>query len=409
MTAPVAPQLLTLERRRASAPSGLPLFELGFRPFFLLAAAFSALGVPLWLLALRGGIQPGGAFGSMQWHAHEMLFGFTAAVLAGFLLTATTNWTGRRTARGGLLGALAALWVSGRVAVFFAGYAPLAAAVIDVAFLPAVAGVCAVPIVASRNRRNYAFIAVSLALAVLNVASHAAALATAPGVVRSVHVVAVDLVVVVMALVTGRIVPSFTRNATGRPAEGERALERAALAAVVALALADAIGATVGAVATLEVTGGVLALLAAVLLALRMRHWGTRHVMGEPLLWVLHVGSAWLPLGLALRAGAVFFPAFPAGSALHALTAGAIGSLTIGMMARVSLGHTGRMLRASRADQITFVSVAVAGVVRVLAPWLPPAAYLGALDTAGVAWAFGFALFFATHVGMLSAARVDGR
>ena len=408
MTSPAA-RLPTLEPRRPAA-RGLPLFELGFRPFFLLAAAFSAVSVPLWLLALYGGFQPGGSFGAMQWHAHEMLFGFTAAVLAGFLLTATTNWTGRRTARGGLLAGLAALWLAGRVAVFGAEYAPRAAAALDVAFLPSVAAVCAVAIVASRNRRNYVFIALLLALSALNAGSHVAALSGAPLLVRQLHGVALDLIVVAMVLVTGRIVPAFTRNATGVQAiVGQPALERASLAAVVALAGLGTLGALVGGGASFELAGAAVALLAALLLALRMRSWGAGRTTADPLLWILHGGSLWLPVGLALRASSALTPAVPASSALHALTAGAIGSLTLGMMARVSLGHTGRLLRASRADHIAFVSVAFAGVVRVLAPFLPSALYRGALDAAGGAWAAAFGLFFLTHVRMLSSARVDGR
>src|SRR4051812_34326492 len=135
-------------RRPAPAPHAFPLLERAFRPFFLLAAAFGACAVPLWLLALHGGLEPGGAFGALQWHAHEMLFGFTSAVIAGFLLTAITNWTGRRTATGWQLAALAFVWVLGRAAMLFAARAPLVAAAVDGAFLPLLAAVCAIPIVA---------------------------------------------------------------------------------------------------------------------------------------------------------------------------------------------------------------------------------------------------------------------
>src|SRR3954467_7937932 len=219
--------LLGLERQ-APAPRAFSLFERGFRPFFLLAAAFGACAVPLWLLALYGGLQPGGSFGSMQWHAHEMLFGFTTAVIAGFLLTAITNWTGRRTATGAALGALGVLWLLGRAAMLFLSRAPRVAAAVDGAFIPVLTVVCAIPILAARDRRNYPFIGILVVLSALNALAHRAALQADLTQVRDIHALALDLIVLVMVLVTGRIVPSFTRNATGVASTGtNRTFERA--------------------------------------------------------------------------------------------------------------------------------------------------------------------------------------
>jgi uncharacterized protein involved in response to NO len=405
----LATSTLTL-RRRAAAERRFPLLELGFRPFFLLAAAFASVGVPLWLVALHGGLQPGGGFGAMQWHAHEMLFGFTTAVIAGFLLTATSNWTGRRTATGPALAALAALWVLGRVAMFFAVFAPRSAAVVDVAFLPSLAAVCAVPIVASKSARNYVFIVLLLLLAALNAGAHAAAWRADLGAVRDFHGLTLDIVVVMLVLVTGRVVPSFTRNATrASTVASSPGLERAALVAVVAVTALDALHRARTPVENLTPAVAALSASAALLLGARMRRWGSWYARRDPLVWILHFGSAWLPLGFALRAGSLFVPAIPAGSALHALTAGAIGSSTLGMMARVSLGHTGRMLWAARGVHVAFVCVAIAAIARVSAPWLPSRFYLAALDGAGVAWSCAFGLFFVMHVRMLTSPRVDGR
>ncbi len=408
MTA-LAPSTL-LRRAPATSSRGLPLFERGFRPFFACASLFATVAVPAWLLALHGGFQPGGAFGAMQWHAHQMLFGFTAAVIAGFVLTAAGNWTGRPTANGARLALLASVWVVGRVAVFFAAWAPGVAAVVDCAFLPLLTLSCAAPLFAARNRRNYVFVALLTALTVLNAGSHAAALHSEFQLVRDLHRLALDVVLFAMVLVTGRVVPAFTRNATGLSwIAGKPALERAALAAVVMLGAVDLLAVARPGAAPSPFVGGTLSAVAAALLTARMVGWGSWHARSEPLLWILHAGSAWLPVGLALRALSLVIPSIPASAALHALTAGAVGSLTLGMMARVSLGHTGRVLTASRPVRVAFICVALAGVLRVLAAVLPSGSYLLALNAAGAAWSAAFGSFFLTHARLLAAPRVDGR
>jgi uncharacterized protein involved in response to NO len=398
-----APATLHALGRSPRAGRRVALLELGFRPFFLLAGAFAAAAVPLWLVALRGGLRPGGPFGAMQWHAHEMLFGFTSAVIAGFALTATSNWTGRRTVRGPLLGALAAVWALGRVAIFFAAWAPRTAAVLDWAFLPLVALACAVPLLGARNRRNYVFLGLLAALSACNAASHWAALERDGASVQRAHGLALGVIVLLIVVVTGRVVPAFTRNAVGvTEIAGSPTLERAALAMVVLATVSEAL-------ATPVAVRVLFSLLAAVVLAARMGRWGSWSARRDPLLWILHLGSAWLPAGFALRAGAAITDVVPAGSAVHALTAGAIGCLTLGMMARVSLGHTGRMLRASHSAVAAFAGVALAGALRVAAPMLPSALVLPLLEVAGTIWAGAFALFFLSHWRMLVAPRVDGR
>jgi uncharacterized protein involved in response to NO len=346
----------------------------------------------------------------MQWHAHEMLFGFTTAVIAGFVLTAATNWTGRTTARGALLAILAGVWAAGRVAVFFAAWAPEVAAAVDCAFLPLLVLVCARPLFVARNRRNYVFVALLTALAVLNASAYRAAFHADFELVRGLHGLALDVVLFALVLVTGRVVPAFTRNATGVTSlEGNSAVEGAALASVGVLGVLDALAVARPAHAPGPFVTGLVLTAGAALLAARMRRWGTWHARREPLLWILHLGSAWLPVGLALRAASLATAAVPPGSAVHSLTAGAIGTLTLGMMARVSLGHTGRVLTASRSVRVAFACVALAGALRVLAPLLPSANYLVVLDTAGLAWSAAFGLFFYGHARLLASPRVDGR
>jgi len=385
--------------RAAAMPPGL---EQGFRPFFLLGATFAVAAVPVWLVALRGGFQPGGAFGALHWHAHEMLFGFSTAIIAGFLLTAVRNWTGRETVTGWPLAGLAALWVLGRVCFFFAArLPPVLTASVELGFLPLLAAICARALLAAQSRRNYGFIALLLGLTTANGVAHWSALHGDLASVHAAHGVALDIIVLMLVLVTGRVVPMFTRNATQLAwIRGEPRADRAALAVVALLTLSDIWPSARWLSAT-------LAGVAAALLVARMRYWGSRHTGQDPLLWLLHVGVAWLPVGLLLRVGAALSPHIPTSSALHALTAGAIGSLTLGMMARVSLGHTGRLLRAPRGMTIGFWCLVGASLVRVAAPFLPSAQYLAALTVAASAWSSAFVLFLLSYGKILLGARAN--
>jgi uncharacterized protein involved in response to NO len=392
-----------LNPHSAREPARFPLLEKGFRPFFLLGALFAACAVPLWLCALWGKFQPGGDLGAMQWHAHEMLFGFSSAIIAGFLLTAVANWSGRETLTGAPLGTLAVLWVLARGALFFAARLPrVLPALLDIAFLPAVALACALPLLRAKSRRNYGFVGLLLALSAANAAAHYFALRGDLASVRLAHRFALDLIVIMMVAMTGRIVPMFTRNATRLPwLRALPWLERASLAAVILFALSDLLPSSL--------PSAVFAALAALLLLARLRFWGSLHTLGTPLLWILHAGSLFLPLGLALRAAATLTDTVPAGSAVHALTAGALGSLTLGMMARVSLGHTGRTLTPARSVTVAFFCLITAALLRVGAPFLPSAFYLRLLSAAAVAWSAAFGLFLVAYWKILFAPRADAR
>lgn len=385
-----------------SAPPSSALLAKGFRPFFLLAAAFAVLALPLWVAALSGRVVLGGASGALAWHAHELVFGFTVAVIAGFLLTAAGNWTGRETATGGGLALLCGLWLAGRLAMIAAAaLPPWLVAVTDLSFLPALALAVGRPIAATRDRRNYGFVAILVALFVANLSYHLATFGIAPGFSRRAPLLAVDLVMLVIIVISARIVPMFTRNATRAPGvENWPAADRAAAAAMVVLIGCEvSLPGSTAAAAAAAVVG--------LLLAVRARRWGMRHVFGNPLLWILHVGHAWLVVGFVLRAaGGVGL--VPSTMGLHALTAGSIGALTLGMMARVTLGHTGRMLAAPRAVAASFIVITVAAVVRVVAP-LNASVQLALLTLSGLAWAAAFLVFLLVHASMLVAPRVDGR
>jgi uncharacterized protein involved in response to NO len=381
----------------AAPATGVALFAKGFRPFFLLAAAYVALALPLWVVALSGRVELGAYFGGTYWHAHEMVFGFASAVIAGFLLTAVGNWTGRETATGPLLAALALLWIAGRIVVLVADRLPRPlVATIDLAFLPALAFACARPIVSSKNRRNYVFLAMLAALFGANLAMHL-------GASRKGAWVGVELETLMIVVITGRVVPMFTKNATGAAGiQSSPRLDRAAALGVALVVLGEALSLDERGLAAVSAATGVV-------LILRARAWWTRQVLRHPLLWALHLAHAFVALGLVLRLVSLFVPALSPSAALHALTAGGIGLATLGMMSRVSLGHTGRMLAAPRAMSLAFGLVALAALVRVLAPLFGPGAFLHCMTAAGVAFALGFGLFLFFYLPMLVAPRVDGK
>ena len=388
---------------RRSVPPRCALAAKGFRPFFLLASAFAAAIVPVWILIITGVVRPTAYLDATSWHAHEMVFGFAVAVIAGFLLTAVGNWTHRETAVGAPLLALAALWLGGRVAMIFGGSLPhVVTAMTDLTFLPALIIVLARPLLAAKNRRNFVLLAVLGALFVANVVVHLDALGiVATGSARRACVVAVDIVVLVILIIAGRVVPMFTRNATGVTSiRSIPSLDVLAVAGMAVLTILDGI--------VPESLGAAVASIAAGLLAaMRTIHWGARHSARQPLLWILHVGYAWVPLGLLLRGFARVDLAVPASLATHALTVGAIGSLTLGMMARVSLGHTGRPLVAAKPIAWAFVAVTAAAVARVVVPVFAPGWYFKALWVAAALWTAAFSTYLVVYTPILSSPRVD--
>lgn len=382
-----------------------PLLGKGFRPFFLLAGLLALSIVPLWLLVLRGAVLSPPYLEPTTFHAHEMLQGYTVAVLAGFLLTAVGNWTQRETAVGPSLLALALLWGAGRAFMFTSGAWPRwLVATVDLSFLPALIVTLARPLLAADNRRNYVMLGILIALWAANAAVHLEALGYLPyGSGRRANFAALGAVVVVMSLMAARIFPMFTKNATGVASiRSLPKLDRAAAFAVLA-ATAWELAVPVSPVAS------ALFGLAGMLALVRTAHWGTKHTWREPLLWSLHVGHAWLGLGLILRGASFFWAPALSSLATHALTVGAIGGLTLAMMARVSLGHTGRMLAAPAPMSAAFVAVNFAAVVRCFGPLLVPHHYMGVLIVSGTFWSLAFAIFAVTYAPILLRPRVDGR
>jgi len=387
---------------RAAAPPAVPAFalwQLGFRPFYLLASVFAVLSVGLWTLQYSGWL--GGAYlkGPM-WHGHEMLFGYTVAVIAGFLLTAVRNWTGRLTPAGAPLAALAALWVAGRILVLTPW--SLAAALVNAAFPFAVAAAIAVPIVRSRNRRNYFFIVLLALLGLITLATHAALNGVVDVQPRFALQLAIDLVLFVMAVMAGRVVPMFTNNGVpGANATRRPWVERLALGSIIALFLADH-------VQSMPALAAAVAFVAAVVHAVRLALWQGWRTLGTPLVWVLHLAYAWIVVHLLLRAlAAVGWVAEPL--ALHALTVGAIGGLTIGMITRTARGHTARPLKADGYETTAYLLVFAAALARVFGPMLLPGQYLAWVEVSGLLWIAGFGLYVVRYWPVLTRPRLDGK
>jgi len=396
----------------------LAVLAYGFRPMFFLAACHAAMAVPVFLILWLGMDVAAIGIAPMTWHAHEMLYGFAAAVLAGFMMTAVPNWTGMAPVRGWRLLALVVLWLVGRVAFALSGALPQAAvSIVDLAFLPALALAVAPAILGARNRRNYVFFVLLAALFAGNAAIHAALLGLEPAVGLDIgrrgQFLALDIFMLMITVIGGRIVPAFTGNFLRTRAlqvqgispvpEGRLLLDRLSISLMVALALADA------ALGDGEPVVGALCLLAAAANGGRLAGWKGWSVRGVPILFVLHLGYAWLVLGLALRGLDSIFGLFAGAAGLHALTIGAIGTMTMAVMTRAALGHTGRPMKISAPHLMAFALVSLAAVLRLMGAMpLLDAVSQEFLIASAAAWTVAFALFAAILLPIVFRPRVDG-
>lgn len=384
----------------AVSPEGPAVLALGFRPFFLLAGLLATAIVPLWLFVFLGKVSLPLRVFPAAWHAHEMLFGFVVAVIAGFLLTAVRNWTSLPTPSGARLGGLAGLWALGRVVMAVGAWMPRsAAAAIDLAFLPVFAVAIGLPIVRAKNWRNLAFVPLLLALFGANLAFHVT------GSMRPFRF-ALDVVLVIVLVVGGRVIPMFTGNAIRAEIKKNVRLDWASVLAMAPVALFDLFP---GPFSTVERGWAVAAIAAGVLAFARLLGWKTWAARSMPIVWVLHVAWAWIALGLVLSGVTALFPVGIASAPMHALAVGAIATMILGMMTRVSLGHTGRMLVVPRSVTVSYVLLTAAAVLRGLGPMIAPRLYVEALVASGVSWASAFAVFTAVYFPILTTPRVDGK
>jgi uncharacterized protein involved in response to NO len=382
---------------------GPALFSFGFRPFFLFGAIWAALAAPLWVLVyLASGQTSLGGVG-LSWHIHEMLFGYLAAVMAGFLLTAVPNWTGRLPVTGWPLAALFGLWVLGRIAMLaMTGLGAATASAIDSLFLLVFAGLIWREVIAGRNWRNLAVCGLVSLFALSNIAFHLGQ--ASQGLADLAERLALAAPAMLIAVIGGRITPSFTRNwlaqrrgrnlpaPTGRIDAVVLALTGAALAAWV-----TSPGASLA---------GTLLVLAGLANGLRLARWRGLATLTEPLVWSLHAGYGWLATALVLLGSSVLTPLVPLTAGIHALSAGAFGVMTLAVMTRASLGHTGRARAADAWTLGVYLCVNVAAILRLTAAF-EPSFQAPLLTAAALAWAAAFLGFAAVYGPMLASPRTS--
>ena len=386
--------MITVSLREAATGDVAPaaLWSAGFRPFFLLAAIWAAIAVPVWLAVYAHGYPLPAALPAMYWHAHEMIYGYGLAAVAGFLLTAIPNWTGRLPVRGAPLAGLAALWLLGRIAAF------TPAPWLDLAFPLALMAVVAREVASARNFHNLPVVAILGVLFAGNllVQLHALGIAYTAALGNRIGVATLLLLI---ALIGGRLVPSFTRNWMAREMPGARppaphsALDWACLVLGLCGLAAWVVAADSPFSFGLQMTGGAA-------LAVRLARWRGLATVREPLLFVLHAGYGWLAAGLAFAGANGFLGWMPAGAPLHALTVGAIGTMTLAVMTRASLGHCGRALHAGPGTSAIYLLVTLAAALRFAAPLLGEHALL-TTALAGCAWSAAFALFAILYAPLL--------
>jgi len=380
-----------------------PLFALGFRAFFALAGLAALVLIVLWNAIFNGTLTSEHYYPNNYWHAHEMLLGYAVAVIAGFLLTAVKNWTGKQTLIGDQLAGLCLLWLYGRILPFYAGALPDALiALADFIFLPILAYQVSKPIIQAKQFGNLFFIGLLLLLALGNGLIHAEML----GLQENVAFIGIQLVVativILILIIAGRVFPFFTeRGIPGTLIIRNSLLDSLSVASAVA----------VFALQLFDISGPLLALAAVVAVAVniaRLAGWYVQRIWYVPLLWVLYAGYSWIILGFILTALSAYAVVLPT-LALHAFTLGGIGVLTLGMMARVSLGHTGRALKASNAIAIAFVLINVAALFRVLLPIAMPSWYANLIYVSTLSWLAAFSLFIFVYAPILTRARIDGQ
>ena len=394
-----------IEAARAAKRNGPVFLEYGFRPFFLgagLQAALAMGGWIMWIFLLRAKAAPESltiAVPVHLWHAHEMIFGYGLAVAAGFFLTAVPSWTGKQPVRGTMLGILFALWLAARLASWFSALLPpIAVALPELAFIGMLSALVGHALLSGWSKRNFLFLPVLAAMFVAAVLYHLKFPYPA-------HILGLDTLLVLLTVIGGRVVPAFTTNALRR--DGVEPLPStsskrgvAAVLSVVALAVADLAlpGST---------TTGVISIIAGLLIANRMIGWRTPKVLNSPILWILHLGYGWLAVGLILKGVALVTGVITEITAIHALTIGAIGSMTMGVMSRAALGHTGRELKVTTAIATAYLLISLAAIIRIASGVLPARLHDEAVLASGAVWITAFLIFAATYWPILTRPRVS--
>ncbi len=378
------------------------LFALGFRPFFLFAAFIAPILITLWLLQLNGTISVSGYYTATGWHAHEMLFGYTVAVIAGFLLTAAGNWTGTRMIHGWRLVLLSVTFLLGRFAPFIPELPYWLIALLDLTFIPLVAFILAVPVIKMKQWSNFVFVPLLLTMAAANFAVHLSALDIISLSVVTGSRAMVYLVVLLIVVMGGRVIPFFTeRGVNGVVTKKWNWIEHLSPLSVIFVVLSDLVYPN-------STITGFFALFAAIIHFIRLAGWYSHKIWYVPLVWILQIAYAWFIIGFIIKALTIF-SIDKSVFAFHAFAVGGIGIMTLGMMARVSIGHTGREMILDRWMVLSFILINIAVIVRVIIPMFIPDLYLNSIHISGWFWIVSFSIYAIVYTPMWLRARIDGR
>lgn len=395
--------LINLDDPTTRPASGVALLQLGFRPFFLLAGLSAGLLMLYWGFIFQSGSNYL-AYSPISWHGHEMVFGYVAAVVAGFLLTAAKNWTGKQTLNGVALLLLVLLWTAGRISALSGGILPLwLISMIDLSFIPVLAVAVALPIIQTRNYRNLVFILILLVYAVSNGVFHLGANAMLENGSTIGIYAGLYTVILIIAVMGGRVIPFFIERGlnNGFTARKRKSIEVSSIVLLIGFAIlhiADIDGRLTAAAA----------LAAAIAHGIRLAGWYHNGIWRVPLLWVLVTAYSWIVLGLLLMVPAELGQ-LSLMLAIHAMTAGGIGLVTVGMMVRVSMGHSGRQLHAPDSLVLAFIILNLAAVTRVIVPIVLPGLYSDAVFVSSMLWAIAFGIFAVRMAPVYWRPRVDGR
>ncbi len=392
----------TAQQRRAY--QGPVIFSLGFRPFFFAAGLWATVAMLLWVGFLAAGVDIPSRFSGVDWHLHEFVFGYTSAVIAGFLLTAVPNWTGRMPVMGWPLAALAGLWLAGRLALLFSAFLPaLLAPVIDLSFIFVLALFIAREIIAGKNWRNLKVLIILALIGAANGLFYYES-ATSAGFDGYGIRAGVALIILLIMVVGGRIIPSFTRNWLMRQPGGRLPAPMDSFDKATMVLSAAALALWV--IFPESQATRPMAALAGLLNLVRLGRWAGYRILKEPLVTILHIGFAFIPYGFLTIAAGGLLPGWSRAAQIpHAFTAGAIGVVTLAMLTRTSLGHSGRPLKATKTVTAIYALVLLGVLWRIAGEFLPDSRLL--LDMAALFWIAGFALFSAYYAPIFFKPRVQ--
>jgi len=390
----------------------LPLFRLGFRPFFLGGAIFSLFAISLWLLFLRGTISFSPLGGGYWWHIHEMIFGFGCAIIAGFILTAVQNWTGLPSVKGNALMALFMVWLAGRIVIFIPElFGDTLTIIIDLSFLPLVAYILAKPIIAVKQYRNLFFIPLLILFTLANLEMHLALVFPNIFNINFAGYAGILLTICLMSIMAGRVTPMFTANGTKTtkvtPLPWLEKIANSSLVICMLVMLLQPLMAFIN-ISFNSTVFGVILILAGISQLVRWLRWRPWITFAVPLLWSLHLSLKFLCFGLILLGLSYLIPEIPSNHMWHLLTVGGMGGIILAMISRVSLGHTGRTLTPPKSMTLAFILIILAALLRTFAPWGFPEQSSLFIEYSGIAWLLAYGIFVFNFGPMLLKARLDG-